>query len=141
MQQILDVANYIVTHVPWDVLIASGILSPLLLAIKKWFSVQSEKVMISLVAFVALMTATGHYLLTVPTGNPSVIAVQAAVLAFMTQPIYFFVVKPIWLWFSAQLSAAAAYRSEVLSATVPETGVPAEIPPKLADIEVQEFGQ
>lgn len=108
MQEVLNVINYIVVHMPWNAVAASGVLSPLLLGIKKWFSVQSEKVMITLVALLACLTAAGHYLLTVPTHNPSIIAVQGFVLAFMTQPIYFFVVKPTVKWFDERVEEAAA---------------------------------
>lgn len=142
MQEVLDIANKIAASIPWDAIIASGILSPLLLGIKKWFSVQSEKVMITLVGTVAVLTAAGHYLLTVPTSDPSIIAVQGAVLAFMTQPIYFFIVKPVWKWFSEQLAAAAAYRAELQSATEPVGGIPAEgqaPPAKLSEVDMQEF--
>lgn len=127
-QTILDALNYAAAHIPWSAIGASGVLSPLLLGLKKWFSVQSERVMISLVALVALLTAGGHYLLTTPIQNPGVIAIQAAVLAFMTQPIYFFVVKPATAWFGEQLAKAAAFDAQVKSAIQPAGGLPIGTP-------------
>jgi hypothetical protein len=49
--------NYLAVHIPWAAVGASGVLSPLLLGVKKWFSVQSEKVMISLVALSSMLVA------------------------------------------------------------------------------------
>lgn len=118
-QTILDALNYVAVHIPWEGLVASGILSPLLVGIKKWFSVQSERIMITLVIVSGMLVAAGNYLLHVPTSDPSIIAVQGAVVAFMTQPIYFFVVKPIWKWFATQMAKAAAYDNEVKSAAQP----------------------
>lgn len=132
-QTILDALNYAAAHIPWAAIGASGILSPLLLGLKKWFSVQSEKVMISLVALVALATAAGHYLLTTPIQAPGVIAIQAAVLAFMTQPIYFFVVKPAAAWFGEQLAKAAAFDAQVKSAIEPVNGLPLGAGPATED--------
>lgn len=132
MQDVLNILNYVAASIPWDAVIASGILSPLLLGVKKWFSVQSEKVMIVLVLISGVLVASGNYLLNVPTSDPSIIAVQGAVLAFMTQPIYFFVVKPFFRWFGETLAAAAAFKADAQSATVPSEGLP--ISPVISDV-------
>lgn len=124
LNTLLNLLNSVVTHIPWDILLASGVISPLLVGIKKWFSVQSEKVMITLVAVLSLLTALAHYLMTTPTSDPTIIAVQGAVLAFMTQPVYFFVVKPFYLWISGELAKANAYDQELKSAIIPEEGLP-----------------
>lgn len=124
LHSILDGANYLAVHVPWAAVIASPLVSGLIVAIKKWFSVQSERVMISLVALVAMIVAGGNYLLHVPTHDPSIIAVQAAVLAFMTQPAYFFIVKPLAASIEQQLQKAAAFDAQVKSASQPVAPVP-----------------
>jgi hypothetical protein len=108
--------NYLAVHIPWAAVGASGVLSPVLLGVKKWFSVQSEKVMISLVALSSMLVAAGHYLLNVPTHDPTIIAAQGAALAFMTQPFYFFIVKPLAAAVSEQLAKAAAFDAQVKSA-------------------------
>lgn len=128
MDEIVKILNYLATNMPWEALVASGIISPLLVGIKKVLSVQSERVMISLVLIVSILAATGHYLLTVPTSNPSIIAMQGAVLAFMTQPVYFFLVKPASKWFSETLAAAAAFKADVKSAAEPQQGLTTQAP-------------
>jgi len=113
--------NYLAVHVPWSAVAASGLLSPILLGIKKWFSVQSEKVMISLVAVSGMLVAGANYLLHVPTHDPTIIAAQGAAIAFMTQPFYFFVVKPLAAAVGEQLAKAAAFDAQVKSAGQPVT--------------------
>ena len=107
LNNIIDILNWVAVHVPWAMVGASALISPLLVGIKKWFSVQSEKVMITLVGLVSMAAAGFHYLLTVPTHNPSVIAIQGFVLAFMTQPVYFFAVKPSIAWLQKRIQEAA----------------------------------
>lgn len=119
IHSIADGLNYLAVHVPWAAVAASGILSPILLFVKKWFSVQSEKVMISLVALSGMLVAGASYLLHVPTHDPSIIALQGAAIAFMTQPFYFFIVKPLAASVSEQLSKAAAFDAQVKSAAEP----------------------
>lgn len=124
MHTVLYILNTIASHVPWTAIVASGFISPLLVGIKKWFSVKSEKVMISLVTIISGVVAALNYLIHIPTHDPTIIAVQAAVVAFMTQPIYFFVVKPALGWLGDTIAAAAAFRKEVQSAAVPTSGLP-----------------
>lgn len=123
LEQALYYANLLAKNFPWEVIAASGVLSPLLVGIKKWFSVQSEKVMISLVMLLSLLTVVVNYLLRVPTTNPQYLAVQAAVLAFMTQPVYFFIVKPAIYSFRSYVEKAAKFNAEVKSAAVPAAGL------------------
>jgi hypothetical protein len=118
----LNVMNDIARHFPWEALAASGVISPLLVGIKKWFSVQNEKVMISLVILISGLAVAGNYMLHVPTSDPYIIGIQTAVLAFMTQPIYFFIVKPAIAFFKNEVEKAAAL-NEVKSATVPKGGI------------------
>jgi len=125
LQQILNILNYAAVHVPWSAVAASGVLSPLLVAVKKWFSVQSERVMITLVALSSGLVVAGNYLLHVPTHDPSIIAVQTAVVAFMTQPVYFFMVKP---GLAAIQKRIADYNAQVLAAGTAPTVAPGLAP-------------
>lgn len=134
LQQVLEILNYVSANIPWDAVAASGVLSPLLVGVKRWFSVQSERIMISLVILFAMLAAAGNYLLNVPSQDPGVIAVQGAVLAFMTQPVYFFVVKPAYKWFSGQLAKAAAFDEQVKANTEP-VPVPSAAAASLAPVE------
>lgn len=123
LQKILDILN----NVPpgtYEAMIASGVISPVLLGIKKWLSVKSERVMVTLVIVIAMLTAAGNYLLHVPVHDPSIIALQGSVIAFMTQPVYFFFVKPLFNKVSETLSAASKFNDEVKSAVEPPEGLP-----------------
>lgn len=129
LNQVLYYANQIAKNFPWEVIAASGVISPLLVGIKKWFSVQSEKVMITLVVVLSTVTVAGNYLLHVPTADPRILAVQAAVLAFATQPVYFFIVKPAIYSFRSYIEKAAKFNAEVKSAAVPAAGLPTPTAP------------
>jgi hypothetical protein len=118
ISQVLQTINDFATYMPWDALLAAGIISPTLVGFKKWLSIQSERVMILLVILVSLGTVTSHYLLTVPTHDPSIIGVQTAVLAFMTQPVFFFIVKPAIAFFRSEVEKAAALNLDIRSAAV-----------------------
>jgi xanthosine utilization system XapX-like protein len=116
-------------------LLTSGILSGLLIgpqkAIKKWFE-HNEQVMILTVAAAGMLVAGAHYLINTPSANPSIIAVQGLVLAFMTQPFYFIVWKPLMRkigvsfipWLREQIKEAESL-NEVKTAVEPAGGLPA----------------
>lgn len=112
--QVLDMLNYLATHVPWDAVLASGVLSGLLVGpkklVEKWFK-HNEQIMILVVGAAGLLVAGVNYLIHTPTQNPTIIAAQGLILAFMTQPFYFIVIKPVsrrlGVWFSAQLANAS----------------------------------
>lgn len=135
LHQIIDILNYAAVHIPWDAVLASGVLSGVLIgpqrAIKKWFE-HNEQIMILTVAAAGLLVAGTHYLMTTPSANPSIIAVQGLVLAFMTQPFYFIVWKPLMRkigvsflpWLREQIKEAESL-NDVTSAVEPVGGLPA----------------
>lgn len=124
MTQVIATLNAIATHIPWDLVIASGILSPLLLSIKHWLSIQNEKVIMTLVLILGGIGSAATYLLTTPTTDPSVIAIHALMISAMSQPIYFLAIKPAAKWLGGELAKAAAFDAEVKSAAIPATGLP-----------------
>jgi apolipoprotein N-acyltransferase len=117
--------NYVTTHVPWELIGASGILSPLMIGVKKWFSVQNELVMFLLVFGTATLAAAVNWLLHTQSHDPNVILVQAALLTVMAQPFYFGLFKPLFKWLGGQLSKAAAYDQQLKAAAEPAGGLPA----------------
>jgi hypothetical protein len=108
----------------WQVLLASGVLSPFLKAVQHWWDIQSEKLMIGLVILFAFVAAGLHYLLTTPSGNPSIIAVQTALIGFTMQPIYFLAVKPLYRYLTDRFGAAKDILDELKTASVPAAGLP-----------------
>jgi hypothetical protein len=70
--------------------------SPLALAIKKWWSVGSERKMTALVILGSILAAAISYLRNVPEFAPWIILVQGWLVYATTQPVYFFFVKPFF---------------------------------------------
>lgn len=125
MHEVLDFLNRIPAGT-WEIILASGVISPFLQSIKHWLSVQSDKVMFTLLVLASGVVATGHYLLVTPSTNPSIIALQTALLSFMTQPFYFFLVKPLYKSLTDGLS------KEAKSAIEPVGGIPMATPETVA---------
>lgn len=135
MQEVLHYLNQAVSqfhNIPagfWQALIASGVLSPLIKIWKHFRITKKEKeiaewAMYGLTIVVAFAVAVFQYLLTTHPQNPQIIALHTAVLSFMLQPVYMFVVKPTWNYLSSKNAAAAAFNSEVKSAAIPAEGLP-----------------
>jgi hypothetical protein len=128
---ILSNANDLARHFPWDALVASGVISPLLVGVKKWRITKNVESLFKKDWFVYLtllllsaLTAAGNYLLHTPTSDPTIIAIQTAVVAFLTQPIYFFIVKPALAYFRGEINRAAEHNLQIKSAAVPVGGLP-----------------
>lgn len=124
MEQVLSTLNTIAAAIPWDLVAASGILSPVVLLIKKWLHLQSEKVMMTLVLVFGMVGAAATYFIGAKFSDPSMIAVQGLMVAAMSQPFYYLVVKPFSTWFGGELAKARAYDAEVKSAGIPAEGLP-----------------
>ena len=120
---VLQTVNEFAQFMPWDALAAAGVISPALAGVKKWLKVQSSTVMFLLVVATSLGTVVAHYLLTIPTNDPSIIGLQTAVLAFMTQPVYYLILKPMMAFWRAEVEKAAALNAELKSAAVEPTPV------------------
>lgn len=121
---VVQALNWLAVNIPWDLVIASGVLSPVLLAIKKWRHIQSEKVMMTLVLVLGMIGSAITYFLTVHSSDPTIIAVQGLMVAAMSQPFYYLVVKPFSVWLGGELAKARAYDAEVKSAAIPADGLP-----------------
>lgn len=124
VHSILNVLNWIALNVPWDLVIASGLLSPVALGFKKWRDIQSEKFMMTLVLILGVAGAAATYLMETPTTDPSIIAARGLMIAAMSQPWYFVIYKPAVKWLSAELAKARAFDAEVRSAAIPAEGLP-----------------
>lgn len=138
LNQLLNDLAVGITHVsamiPWDLVAASGILSPLTLAIKQPLKKRieedktMEKVMMTVILVLSTAAAAASYLLTVTTSDPSIIAVRGLMIAAMSQPWYYLCFKPAYRWFSGELAKARAFDAEVKSAAIPASGLPTQNP-------------
>lgn len=119
------------------IIVQAVITSPVMLAVKKWFSVDSEKKMLFLVMLASMGAAAVTYLVTVPSFAPWFILVSGWLTFATTQPLYLYAVKPlsktIGEWFAGKISEAAAI-NEAKGAAVPATGLPiSSTPPSTED--------
>lgn len=103
------------------------ITSPIMLGVKKWFSVDGEKKMLFFVMLGSMGAALVGYLITVPRFAPWFILVSGWLTFATTQPVYLYAVKPlariIGSWFSGKIAEATAI-NEAKNAAVPATGLP-----------------
>ena len=135
MHSIVDFLNkaiLLVQHVPsgfWQALIASGVLSPALKVWKHFRVTKKEKqigeaVMFAVVTGISFVAVVLNYLFTHDPQNPSIILLHTAVLGFMTQPVYYLGVKPLWAKIEKEVAKAEALNEAVKAAAIPPEGLP-----------------
>lgn len=130
LQTVLDILNWLGTNIPWEALAASGLLTVFLQVPKQWVKrlyKHYDWVMLALAFVGSLWLVTLEYLQDNPTIAPQLLVVHAAAMAYMTQPFYKLMVKPISTKFVSFLSAQVAEakrRSAAQAATEPSTGLP-----------------
>jgi hypothetical protein len=129
-QQILDTLNQVPADV-WgyviQIIVSAVIVSPVALALKKWWKINGEIVMMGIVILGSVLSAVLIYLQSDPRFAPWIVAVQGGLTFATTQPVYYLAVKPLYrqlsAWFTSQV-AEAVELNEVKSAAVPATGLP-----------------
>lgn len=126
---ILQHLNSFATEFPWEVILASGILSPVMVPIIKLFKVQKDTVKIGLVYVGGVIFAAVHYFITTPSSDPTVIYMQGAILAFTAQPFYHLMVKPGFAYLGTEISRAVALKEKQ----------DAVLPPSLAGPDASDF--
>jgi len=126
VNEIINVLNWLATNIPWEAILASGVLTAFLQIpkqwVKKWFE-HYDWVMLLLAGIGSLAIVTIDYLTNDPSFAPKFLPVYAAAMAYATQPFYKVMLKPLISWLSAQ-AAQAAIQLEAQSATEPATGLP-----------------
>lgn len=114
-----------------EVVVASFAVSPIMVAVKKWFAVDSEKKMMGLVILGSMFASVGLYLRGVPEFSPWFVAVQGMLVFACTQPVYYLFIKPLFRKLGAtvtiQIQKAKGY-NEARSAIVPAGGLPLNTP-------------
>lgn len=148
LDSILNTANQVPDEV-WsaiiEVIMAALVVSPVMVGLKKWWKIHSEKVMMATVMLGSLGAAALIYLQTDPRFAPWVIVIQGWLVFATTQPVYFLFIKPLFrrisTWFAGQLEQAAKL-NEVKTAAIPKTGIPEAktVPPtQVESVDNQEF--
>lgn len=126
-QSILDNLNSVPSEV-WlvvaETIIAALVASPLVVGIKKWLKINSDKVMLVTAILTSIGTAAAAYAINDPAFSAWLIPVHGWLIFATTQPVYRFLVKPIINKIQSIITEAVAFNNEVKSATVPPDGLP-----------------
>lgn len=123
----------------WELIISLPIVSAALLIpkkyIKKYFK-HAEVAMIILVTFSGQIASAISYLTSVPTDNPTVVALQGLAYSFGLVLSWFLTIKPVKAWTAKKLIEAKLLNqnlSEAKSAIVPPEGLPIPGNPTVLD--------
>ena len=119
LQTLLSGLNYLAVNIPWEAVVAGGVLSPLAVGVNKLIKAQKPITKFTVVFMVAVLGCGINYILNTPVRDPSIIALQGAVVTFFAQPFYLLMVKPGFAWVGVQLAKAQAFDAEVKSAATP----------------------
>jgi hypothetical protein len=131
--QILSLLNQVPQGV-WDMIIqvvmSAVTVSPIGLALKKWWNIESEKIMLSLVMFASVAAPALLYLKSDPQFAGWIVLVEGGLVFATTQPVYYFFVKPLGkkmgTWFGGELAKAASIKQaqeDIKSALEPAGGL------------------
>lgn len=144
LNHVMDLLNWIAVNIPLQGIIASGVLSGVLIApqkaFKKWFE-HNEIWIISLIAIVGpiIMIVWNYLIHNYPT-DPRIVALEGFSLSFATQPFYFAFWKPVVLgslvpkivaWWTKESS-----RAKELAAVKSAAVAPAEVPESVKPLPV-----
>lgn len=119
------VAQYFDNLGGWNAVAASGVLSPIGMAIKKFAKIDNGEVMLWLIGAGSIAAGFMVYLLTTPQHDPTVIAFLGVVTFLGTQPFYKVIFKPFFAWLGGQFATAKAQvEAQKNPASVPPEGLP-----------------
>ena len=126
----LENANELLTSVPdgaWLALVSAGAISLIMQGLKKWISLQSDKVITFLLTALSFIAASFDFVVRTVDANPMFLGQKTAVILGLTLPVYRYVIKP----FTTLLTDAKAYRvtkeqQKVADADVASVTVPAD---------------
>jgi hypothetical protein len=114
----------LVQKIPPELIVASPVVSTAMGALIKWFDTQNDFVKWLLVLVGSTLVAAGHYLLTTPTADPTIVAVQAALISFGANGYYLALYKPLRSKFLEKVADAEKLNAETKSAIIPAGGLP-----------------
>ena len=109
----------------WNAVLASGVLSPIGMAIKKLKGIHNGEFMLWFMGAGSLIAGFTVYLLTTPQHDPTVIAFLGFITFLASQPFYKVVFKPFFAWLGGQfVTAKAQVEAQRNPASVPPEGLP-----------------
>lgn len=148
--EVMTILNWLAKNIPWDAVVASGVLTGLLAGpqrlFKKWFD-NHEPIIITLIAVTGpTVVAAWTYILHHYGTDPRLVVLQGLAVSFMTQPFYFMVWKPFVVkklvpkvakWIAAQVAEAEKLNSDT-DTPAPAIAAVVPAPPKVA-VPIQDF--
>ena len=102
-----------------ETVVAALIASPLVVGIKKWLHLNSDKVVLSTTILVSMFGAIGAYLVNDPTFSAVWLPVHGWLIFATTQPVYRFLILPIIRKVQATIAEAITFNNEIKSAATP----------------------
>ena len=118
---VLHALNIFAEHI-WPILVASGIISALMIKpykiIKKFF-VHHEQVMLITIGTVTFLATNLVYLANTPNVEPWIVQLYAGTIAFMTQPFWKIILKPMIEKVKADWLRAQTLTNDVVTASAP----------------------
>jgi len=120
-----QVAQYFSSLGGWNAVLASGVLSPIGMAIKKLKGIHNGEVMLWIMGAGSLIAGFLVYLLTTPQHDPTVIAFLGFITFLASQPFYKVIFKPFFAWLGGQFATAKLQvEAQKNPASVPPEGLP-----------------
>lgn len=143
LREILNTVNTVPPNA-WEILIeiivSALTVSPIMVGVKRWLNISDpkrrEKIMTFAVLISSMLATVGFYLKDIPEFAPWFIAVQGLLVFATTQPVYFYLVKPLFRRLGASLAIQlnkAKSLNEAKTATVPPEGLPIPSNPTVLD--------
>jgi hypothetical protein len=138
--QLIALANQFISQYGWGAIAASGLVSPLLSGYKHWLQLEGDKtyrlgpvklkgeqiIFIMLIIFSALPGCLA-FLTHMDSSNAKLLAIRTIITAFMAQPVYLFVLKPLMRSYQNKIDIQVEQRMAQLIA--PPAGTTAPVSP------------
>jgi len=143
LQTAWNTVNEMVRHIPpgtVESILGASIISPVVQFIKLWWERNGTRKFRSwfawlFIAISSLLVVFSEFIFTYDGSDAGVIWLRTMMMGFMTQPVYFLLIKPVYLGLTKVFTDVTEHEEEVHSAKVPPEGIPIEgVQPVVRDL-------